>query len=540
MLNRRFITLLISFLSAVQIFGQEAYSIYEDQWLNHYERYVYAKKARFHTSVRPYLLRQVDTLVNTDSLYQIAVNKKWKDIVLNRSMVKLNKEELFFTIDPLFQFEYGKDEDQTGKSWINTRGIMVNARLGKKVAVTTLFRETQSLFNDYRHDRVQDIGVIPGQGRPKSFETDGYDYGIAEGTVTYQPDHHFTFTLGHGKNFFGDGYRSMMLSDNSFNYPYFRITTDFWHIKYVNLWAQFQDLTVPHNYGIPYDKKWGSFHYLSWTATTWLSIGFFEAIIWQNADTSGYRGFDVNYANPVIFTRPVEFSVGSSDNALMGISGKITLWQKQVFYGQMVIDEFKMSDIKAGIKHELNPSDTTILWGSWTNKWAFQAGYKTFDIFNIEHLDLQAEFNYVRPYTYSHTITRQNYGHYNQSLAHPLGSNFWETVLIGRYNYKRLFLEAKYSFALHAKDTAGLNFGSDIYKDYDTHFQAYHNEIAQGEQIRLKNLNLTAAFLVNPRTNFNVYLGYIRRSEETLGKTYNQNLVVFGIRTSLHNVYWDF
>jgi hypothetical protein len=185
------------------------------------------KKPGFHTSVRPYLLRQVDTLVNTDSLYQIAVNKKWKDIVLNRRMVKLNKEELFFTIDPLFQFEYGKDEDQTGKSWINTRGIMVNARLGKKVAVTTLFRETQSLFNDYRHDRVQDIGVIPGQGRPKSFETDGYDYGIAEGTVTYQPDHHFTFTLGHGKNFFGDGYRSMMLSDNSFNYPYFRINHRF-------------------------------------------------------------------------------------------------------------------------------------------------------------------------------------------------------------------------------------------------------------------------------------------------------------------------
>jgi hypothetical protein len=48
----------------------------------------------------------------------------------------------------------------------------------------------------------------------------------------------------------------------------------------------------------------------------------------------------------------------------------------------------------------------------------------------------------------------------------------------GRYNYKRLFLEAKYSFALHAKDTAGLNFGSDIYKDYDNAFpQAYHNEL---------------------------------------------------------------
>ena len=468
------------------------------------------------------------------------MNKKWKDILLNRSFIQLNKDELWFTIDPLFNFEIGKDNDYSDKSWINTRGIMVNARLGAKVFVTTSFYENQAMFNDYRNAKVTDLGVIPGQGDPKGYKTGGYDYGWADAQVSYQPDEHFTITLGHGKNFIGDGYRSLILSDAAFNYPYFRITTDFWHIKYVNLWAQFQDLTQKYEYGHPYDKKWGSFNYLSWTALPWLSIGFFEAVIWQNADSIGYRGFDFNYANPVIFTRPVEYSVGSSDNALMGIDGKITLWDDHVFYGQAIIDEFRMKDMKAGFKHFLNPDDTTIQWGFWGNKWAFQAGYKTFGLFGIEHLDIQAEYNYVRPYMYSHTITVQNYGHYCQPLAHPLGSNFKELVLIGRYNYKRLFLEAKYSNALHGKDTANLNFGNDIYQDYSTYKNEYGNEVGQAQRVTLQYLNLRAAFLVNPRTNFNIYLGYTLRSETTKSVTIKQNLITFGLQTSLQNIYYDF
>ena len=60
---------------------------------------------------------------------------------------------------------------------------------------------------------------------------------MANGHVSYQTSKHFNFQFGHGKHFIGDGYRSMLLSDNSFNYPYLKITTDVWKVSYVNLYS---------------------------------------------------------------------------------------------------------------------------------------------------------------------------------------------------------------------------------------------------------------------------------------------------------------
>ncbi|MBR2196397.1 MAG: hypothetical protein IJ911_12390 [Salinivirgaceae bacterium] len=539
-MNRRILFSVLLVISGLVVHGQESHSLYMDQEFNHFDRYVYQKQNRFHTSVKPYQMRQVNATVNADSLYRMDVSRKLPDILLNRSWLGYKQDDFEFTIDPLMHFEFGRDSDYDKMSWTNTRGIMVNARLGKYVFVTSDFYENQAKFYDYRRQVVKNTKAMPGQGSYKAFKEDGYDYAWVDATVSFQPDEHFDITFGHGKNFIGDGYRSMILSDASFNYPFLRITTDFWHIKYVNLWAQFQDLEKHYDYGHPHDKKWGSFNYLDWSVTPWLNVGFFESVIWANADSLGHRGFDINYANPVIFTRPVEFSVGSPDNALMGLTGKLTLWSNHVLYGQFIIDEFKLENVKAGIKHQFNKSDSTIQWGWWANKWALQMGYKTYDLFGLEHLDIQAEMNVARPFMYSHVTHIQNYGHYRQPLAHPLGSNFKEFVLIGRYNYKRLFVEAKYIHAMHGRDVNGMNMGNNIFLDYTTHGDEYHNEIGQGEKVILQNTNLKAAFLINPRTNMNVYLGLNLRSEETSGEKNKNKLITFGLRTSLQNIYYDF
>ena len=44
------------------------------------------------------------------------------------------------------------------------------------------------------------------------------------------------------------------------------------------------------------------------------------------------------------------------------------------------------------------------------------------------------------------------------------------------------------------------------------------------------------AYLVNPRTNLNIYVNYTMRKENSL----EQSLFTFGIRTSLQNFYYDF
>ncbi len=539
-MSRRILLSILITACGLVVCGQESHSLYMEHEFNHYDRYVYQKQNRFHTSVKPYQNRQVNTTVNADSIYRIQVSRKLPDILLNRSWITYRQDDFEFTIDPLMNFELGRDGDYDKMSWVNTRGIILNARLGKYVFVTTDFYENQAKFYDYRGQVVKDVKTIPGQSSYKVFKDDGYDYAWADATISFQPDEHFDITFGHGKNFIGDGYRSMLLSDVAANYPYLRITTDFWNIKYVNLWAQFQDFTKHYDYGHPHDKKWGSFNYLDWSVTPWLNVGLFEAVIWANADSLGHRGFDINYANPVIFTRPVEFSVGSPDNALMGVTGKITLGDNHVLYGQFIIDEFKLENVKAGIKHQFNKSDSTIQWGWWANKWALQAGYKTYDLFGLEHLDVQAEMNVARPFMYSHVTHIQNYGHFRQPIAHPLGSNFREFVLIGRYNFQRLFVEAKYIHAMQGRDAGGQNMGSNIFADYTTHASEYYNEIGQGQKVILQNTSAKAAFLINPRTNMNVYVGFTRRSEEADGSKTANNLITFGLRTSLQNIYYDF
>jgi hypothetical protein len=163
------------------------------------------------------------------------------------------------------------------------------------------------------------------------------------------------------------------------------------------------------------DRKYASIHHLSLNATPWLNLGLFEAVIFGRSNH-----FDFTYLNPVIFLRASEQMNGSADNSLVGVNFKANLAHKYQLYGQLLLDEFNLQQLRANT-------------GWWANKWAVQMGAKTIDALGIQHLDLQAEMNVVRPFTYSHYDSIANYTHYNQYLAHPLGSNFAELIGIARY-----------------------------------------------------------------------------------------------------------
>ena len=141
----------------------------------------------------------------------------------------------------------------------------------------------------------------------------------------------------------------------------------------------------------------------------------------------------------------------------MGFDFRWLLGKKGVIYSQFVLDEFLTKFLFNGSK-------------SWTNKYSFQVGGKYIDAFGVNNLDLQAEYNLVRPYTYSHKDGGTNYAHYAQSLAHPLGANFREFVGIVRYKISpRISLYGTGMWVNQGKDPpkTNLNYGSDIMKSYD-------------------------------------------------------------------------
>ena len=93
---------------------------------------------------------------------------------------------------------------------------------------------------------------------------------------------------------------------------------------------------------------------------------------------------------------------------------------------------------------------------------------------------------------------------------------------------------------MHGRDVGGQNMGNTIFADYTTRSQEYYNEIGQGQKVILQNTSVKASFLINPRTNMNVYVGFTRRSEDVEGTKTAKNLITFGLRTSLQNMYYDF
>jgi hypothetical protein len=331
------------------------------------------------------------------------------------------------------------------------------------------------------------------------------------------------------------------LSDNAFNYPFAKITTQFWKLQYTNLFLAWQNVGNASNSGVGgYKQKFGTIHHLSYNVMQGLNIGLFEGIVWQGGDTTGMRrGFDPNYLNPIIFYRPVEFSRGSPDNVLIGLNIKAKLFKKYMFYGQILLDEFSLKEVKARN-------------GWWANKQAFQLGYSFFNLFGIKNLNWQNELNIARPYTYGHFTAEQSYTHYAQPLAHPLGANFIENVQFLRYRYRRFGIEAKLLMAQYGADSfkangSYSNYGQNIFQGTaeivggPTEVPSiYGNSILQGVKNTIVFTDLNLSYLINPKTGLRIGLNLSRRSQRNAVETRNTVWGFLTLSTLLPNRNYDF
>ncbi len=497
-----------------------------------------------HTAQKPYVYSQVNKYYNFEAENEKIAKKsnswlgrKW----WNEHMVTLKGKDYWLTLDPGVDLQVGKDTDADINTYNNTRLVYTQGGIGKKINFFAVIYESQGRFADYYNRYAESIrpaggnpAIIPGLGIAKRFRSDSYDYPIATGQVSYTPSEHFNIQLGHGPNFIGDGYRSLLLSDNASPYPFFKVNTTFWKLKYTNTWMSLRDVRPEVTENGSFRTKFMANHYLSYNVTKRLNIGLFESVIWENDND---RGFDFNYINPVIFYRAIEFSTGSrGGNALIGLTSKYKFTNRVNAYGQLIIDEFSTGDIFGGE-------------GSYKNKIGYQLGAKYYDAFGLEGLMVQAEYNRVRPYTYSHNSVILNYGHNNQSLAHTLGANFSEFIAIGRYQKGRIFGDAKFIFAKRGFDfnTEDDNafYGGNIYGTEDDRLSDNGNDLAQGNTVDFFHAEIQAGYLINPATNLKVYGSLIYRDfgpEVDTETTFDNQTtwVNFGIRTDLFNWYRDF
>lgn len=498
-----------------------------------------------HTAAKPFVYSDVARYYDIKSQNQSLA--KASDTWLGRKMfnehlVEVQGKDYWFTVDPILDLQVGRDgEADFNSTYNNTRGIFIQAGLGKRFNLTASIYESQGRFADYFNRYAEslkafgpDPAIIPGRGIAKRFKDNSYDYPVAEAYLSYTPADFLNIQFGHGKNFIGDGYRSLLQSDVASPYPFLKLNATFWKIKYTSTWMWLKDVRPEVVVDDAFLTKYMANHYLSWNLSKRLNIGLFESVMW--ADTNG-RGFDVNYLNPIIFFRAIEFQTGQgAGNAILGLSSKYKWNNKVNLYGQFILDEFSLADVKAGEK-------------SWKNKFGFQLGAKYFNAFDVDNLLLQAEYNRVRPYTYSHNTQILNYGHFNQPMAHLWGANFRELVLIGRYHYKRWFGDAKFIIGQRGfdfnTDDDSFSYGGDIYRDYNDRIADTGITIGQGNKTNSFMAEIQAGYLLNPATNLKVFTNIIYRDfnpDAITATTMDSNTLWFslGVRTDLFNWYNDF
>ena len=443
---------------------------------------------------------------------------------------ELDREDFYLRVNPIINGKAfaAKDDDFL---FFNQRGIEIRGGIDGKVFFHTSILESQARFADYIRDQIDEDKAVPGAGFFKNYNSrvidvaDAQDFLLAQGYVGFNISKHVYAQLGHGRNFIGDGYRSMFLSDFGNNYFYLKLNARIWKFHYQSLFAELNAAGARDEIGnILIPKKYTAMHHLSYNVTKNLNIGIFEAVMFNRNNN-----FELQYLNPVILYRTVEQALGSADNAFVGLDFKWNLLNRFQLYGQLMLDEFKFDELFIERR------------GWWANKYGIQLGVKYIDMLGVDHLDGQIEYNSARPYTYTHRDSSASYTHYNQPLAHPLGANFKEVVFRLRYQAgKKWLIKPRVIYMVYGEDPAGQNWGGDLLKPHTTRVMDFGNEIAQGINTKtiIGGLDISYELRHNLNLDFNYFYRKKNSEQDVLDLT--TSYIGGGIRFNFANRNLDF
>ena len=394
------------------------------------------------------------------------------------NLYEVHLKDFDLIINPIIQFQYLRESDNDESLFLNSRGVAIRGRIANKIGFAASIIDNQERDPEYVQAWEDKYQSVPGAGYYKNFKGTGFDYFDARGYFTFNVTKYIDVAFGYDRNFIGNGYRSLFLSDFSNNTLFLKLNTRIWKINYQNLFMELHQ-TEPRGPDRLLRKKYAVFHHLDVNVTKKLNIGLFEGVMFGRSNR-----FEFGYLNPVIFYRSIEQQNGSFDNSVAGIDFKLNTLKQVQLYGQFLLDEFNLKEIKNND-------------GWWANKWGLQFGAKYINAFGLKNLDLQLEHNRVRPFTYSHRDSIANYTHYNQPLAHPLGANFSEIIGILRYQpAPRWTILAKAMSWKQGLDTGIRSFGGNVFLPNVPPYRQgdYGYEIVSGIESKTKFTSLLLSY----------------------------------------------
>ena len=442
-------------------------------------------------------------------------------VLFQKYLFEIKGKDYYLKISPAIDFAYGKDLADTISRTLfqNTRGLHVEGNLFKNFAFSTSLYENQGRYTQYETSYYKSLGelypssdttfltqnaVIPGGGRTKEFKVDGFDYAFAVGYFVYQPFKWLRIMAGNNSQFIGDGHRSLLLSDNSYSAPYYRLNfkiSDKFNFVYHR--ARLMNLIrKPATSSVEsyYEPKGYSVNYFTYKPFEKLNISLFEGSIWNRSDSLTTRHSHPLYYNPIPVISGLILKGKDEVVTLLGLNIGYQVAQHHRLYGQFAINDYDSKKI------------------------AFQVGYRGYNFFKLKDLMLQFEYNYVAPKTYEANSRRLNYVHYNLPLAHVKGNGFQEILVRANYEFKRVYADLSVSYYMTQ------NYSSEsllpIYRDI-TRSNGY---------VLYENLEL--GYRINRKMNLCLFGSWTYRVQDHVDLP--TNFVSAGLRTGFINHYRDF
>ncbi len=232
--------------------AQSTYQPYSYHFYQKLSNTLYRTDTKLHTALKPMI---IDSILQPryDSLMHLQVSERdsWGARKLyNEHLVDIKKDDYTFYADFLPDFQIGRDFAGGGRTtWLNTRGAQAAVTVQDKFFLYANFFENQGVFPDYLDDYIFTHAIMPGQGYGKStYENPRKkDWMYASAILSYTVNKYLNVTLAYDKNFIGDGYRSVLLSDVSSNYTALKLTGTLGNVQYLSMWTYMLDPMHPRS-----------------------------------------------------------------------------------------------------------------------------------------------------------------------------------------------------------------------------------------------------------------------------------------------------
>lgn len=496
---------------------------------NNYEAYSDKNSTYFITPIKPINdLHSFQTdSINTQNIFFVNKYKKTNKKIIPRKLfyedlITISEDNFHLIINPVVNgtFEKSNEEIKAVKNdennIVNSRGFYIRGFIGEKFGFTSYLVETQASFSSYIDSSIYHSKVVPGEGFANVFKTKSYDFPVAQGNLFYKPFNFLEINFGHGKNFIGDGYRSLILSDAAFNYPYLKYAFQYKQFQYTVMYAAFQDINYPHSYEAGYLKKYYTLHALSTKLFNRLHLSIYESTIWNPIKNGKAGNIEAKYFNPLIGIETTSYGLSDKNNVLLGSTFKFDFTKNITIYGQYVIDNLQ----------KFNKNSDSL------NKTAFQLGFKLNNLFS-KNIFALFEFNSIDDLTYTHFNSNNlsSYSHYNDALASPTGNGSTELIAKLAYYYKRLIVEADF---VNAQSMNNYNLYSN--RSFFQYADVNKLNSTVERKYNFSKYHFAVGYIINPRWHLVAKAGIsIIKTED-----YKNNAAYISLSTPLFNHYNDF